>query len=58
MPVTRSELLFLAGGVAAGVAVAKNFDQLKSKVASLALDGRRRGRRCLLRRGAESGRAG
>ena len=32
MPVTRSELLFLAGGVAAGVAAAKNFEQIKSKV--------------------------
>ena len=32
MPVTRSELLFLAGGVAAGVVVAKNLDQIKSKM--------------------------
>jgi hypothetical protein len=32
MPVTRSELLFLAGGALAGAAVAKNFDRLKTKV--------------------------
>ena len=32
MPVTRSELLFLAGGAIAGAAVAKNYDRLKEKV--------------------------
>ncbi|MDR3639563.1 MAG: hypothetical protein P4L84_37525 [Isosphaeraceae bacterium] len=32
MPVTRSELLFLAGGAIAGAAAAKNFDRLKEKV--------------------------
>lgn len=31
MPVTRSELLFLAGGAIAGAAAAKNYDRLKEK---------------------------
>jgi hypothetical protein len=33
MPVTRSELLFLCGGVVAGVVGAKNYDKIKGKVA-------------------------
>lgn len=32
MPVTRSELLFLAGGAIAGAAAAKNFHLLKEKM--------------------------
>lgn len=32
MPVTRSELLFLAGGAIVGAAAAKNFQLLKEKV--------------------------
>ncbi len=31
MPITRSEILFLCGGALAGAAVAKNFDQIKSR---------------------------